>query len=406
MITRTLTHFSALRAPVRAMVYLHYIYAFVGGLTGMFVHIFLYQHFASVVFNVIAQTIYFAGVMIGFSGIGAVFAWKHWNLKWAYAWAFALLSGSFVFLYGEVTRTEALIFMTANGFALGIYWLALHTFELTETHSDERATYSSFLSAGDQVIDLLAPAIATLSFIISRDVLHVGTYTLLFIIAPLTYLLGIPLFRHLHSYRPKPLDLHDVRHFFTDKRNRTSQLYYFGGSANYAFAKVGIPIAAILLLGTETHVGIFNSLFAVISVFVVLFFASRRHHGNQLQFLFLTSIAAAFLTLLPGAIFTLPIYILYSIGMVVLKPLQRVSAHVIDLETMETLGRKERDFYPTMILRDVALGFWRIVSLGVFALLISIIGEGETAVRTSFIALAISFLLQYIGAKRLYQKNI
>ncbi len=72
---------------------------------------------------------------------------------------------------------------------------------------------------------------------------------------------------------------------------------------------------------------------------------------------------------------------------------------------METLGRKERDFYPTMVLRDVALGFWRIVSLGVFALLINIIGEGETAVRVSFFALAISFLLQYVGAARLYAKH-
>jgi hypothetical protein len=405
MIKKTFAHFRELRAPVKAMVYLHYIYSFVGGLTGMFVNIFLYQHFESVAFNVIAQITLYASLMVGFSGIGTLIAWRRWNLKWCYGWAFALLASSFLFLYGEVTKVEALLFMTVNGFALGVYWLALHTFELTETHNDERAQYSSFLSAGDQIIDLLAPAIATLSFVISRDVFHTGTYTLLFIIAPLTYLLGFPLFRHLRSYRPAPLDMHDVRHFFTDARNRTSQLYYFGGSANYAFAKVGVPIAAILLLGTETKVGIFNSLFAVISVFAVLFFASRRHHGNQLQFLFLTSIAAAFLTLLPGAIFTLPVYVLYSIGMVVLKPLQRVSAHVIDLETMETLGRKERDFYPTMILRDVALGFWRIVSLTVFALLIAFVGEGEAAVRASFAVLAISFLLQYIGATRLYSKR-
>ena len=405
MIAKTYGHFKELRSPVRAMVYLHWIYSFVGALTGVFVQIYLYQRFGSVFFNVIAQAILFAGIALGFSGVGALVGVMRANLKWGYVWAFVLLALSFALLYGDVTKNDALLFMALNGFALGIYWLALHTFELTETKNEERAQYSSFLSAGDQVIDLVAPALATLSFFVSRDVFHMGTYTLLFLIAPLTYLAGIPFFRHLRTYRPSPLDLHDVRHFFTDKRNRASQWYFFAGSANYAFAKIGISLAAIILLGTETKVGIFNSVFAVISVAALLFFASKRHYDNRLRFLLITSAVSALFTILPAFSFTLPVYMLYSLGMVVLRPLQRVSAHVVDLETMETLGRKERDFYPTMVLRDLALGFWRIVSLGIFALFISFIGEGEHAVRMIFVILAASFMLQYMGAALMYRKD-
>ncbi len=403
MVKKTIARFQTLRAPVRAMVYLHWLYSFVGALTGVFVHIYIYQLFDSVLVNAIAQAVYFFGVVIGFSGVGALAGLYRVDLKRGYLWAFIVLAGSFGFLFGDVSRIDAFTFMLANGFGLGLYWLTLHTFELTETKNDERDMYSSFLSAGDQVIDLVGPALAALTFIISRDILHTGSYTLLFIIAPFCYLLGIPFLRHLRSYRPAPVEFDDVRHFFRDKKNRVSQLYFFGPSANYASAKIAVPIAVILLLGTETRVGVFNAVFAVVSMVVILFFSGMRHGGNRLSFLFWTSSAGALMSTLPALIFTLPVYILYSLGMVVLKPLQRVSAHVIDLETMETLGRKERDFYPTMILRDVALGTWRITSIGVLVLFIGIVGEGEVAVRASFIFLALSFALQYIGARAMYR---
>jgi len=405
MLKANIAHFKALRPPVKAMVYLHWTYSFVGALTSMFVQIFLYERFGSVTFNIVGMMLYFIGCTVGFSLIGAIASWYRLNMKWGYAYSFVALFMSFLLLAGEVTKFDALMFMLANGFGIGLYWVTLHTFELTETENHERDYYSSVLSAGDQLIALFAPAIATLLFFISATVLHWGSFALLFIIAPLVYLSGLPFFRHIRTYRPSPIDRDDLKHFLHDRRNRHAQLYLFSGSATHALSKVSLPIAAIIFLGSEVHVGIFNTIFAVISVVALVVLSKQRHSGNRLNFLFVTSILFASITFFLAVRFDLLAFIIFSLLSVIVKPLQRVSEHVIDLETMETLGLKGRDFFATMILRDVALGFWRVLVLAFFALTIFLVGEGAAAVRFGFVLYAVATLLTYFGAALLYRKQ-
>lgn len=399
-----LTHFRALRPPVRAMVYLHWIYSFVGGLTSMFVQIFLYERFGSVTFNIVGMMLYFIGCAVGFSLVGAIASWYRLNMKWGYAYAFVALCTSFLLLAGDVTKVDALAFMLANGVGLGLYWVTLHTFELTETHDHERDYYSSVLSAGDQLIDLAAPALATVLFFLSSTVLHWGSFALLFIVAPLIYLSGLPFFRRIRTYRPSPIDKEDLRHFFHDRKNRHAQLYLLGGSADYALKKVVLPIAAIIFLGSETNVGVFNAFFAVLSAVVLIGLSKHRHSGNRLRFLFITSMCSAAIALFLALRFDFAAFIIFSLLSVVLRPLLRVSEHVIDLETMETLGLKGRDFFATMVLRDAALCFWRVLVLVCFATIIFFVGEGAPAVRLGFTMLAGATLLTYFGATLLYKK--
>lgn len=404
MLRAALRHMNDLRAPIRAMLYLHWIYSFVGALTGMFVHIFLYQRFASVTLNVLAQAALFLGIVIGFSVLGAVVGAYRLNLKHGYVASFAVMCASFLLLFGDAGETQSLMFMFVNGLGQGLYWLTLHGFELTETRNDERDYYSSLLSVGDQVIDLLAPAIATLLFFISSDLFHLGSYTLLFMVAPVTFLVGLPFFRHIRIYRPSPIEWDDVKHFFRDKKNQLAHIYFFGGSANYAFSRVALPLAAIIFLGTEKNVGVFSTIFAAIAAFALLFLARRRHVGNRLKFLFVTSAFSAAILIMLAFRFDLLAFVAFSLLNILVKPLQRSAAHVIDLETMETSGREGRDFYATMVFRDAALGFWRIVSLGCFALLITFVGEGPSAVRLCLVLLALSSVLVYVGAVLLYRK--
>lgn len=404
MLKTTLLRFNELRPPVKAMLYLHWTYSTVGALTAMFVHIYLYQRFESVEFSAIAQAVNFFGLLLGFSAVGTIAAHFRMNIKWGYAWAFVALCASFFFLFGQVTKGDAMWYMFTNGFGLGLYWLTLHTFELTETKNHERDYYSSFLSAGDQVIELAAPALATVLFIISGDLLQLGSYTLLFAISPLIYLCGVPFVRRIGSYRPLPIDREDVRHFFGDKKNRLSQVYYLAGSGCLVFSRIGIPIASIFFFGSEKQVGLWNTFFAIISTFVVIVVSHHRNSGNRLRFLFITTLCSALAALLIGVWYTFAAFLIFALASIILKPLLRVSGHVIDLETMETLGRKEKDFFATMIFRDAAFGVWRILCLLLFALLVHLEGEGEFAVRMSFIGLAVSTLLLYYGATLLYRK--
>lgn len=401
----TIDNFQALRRPVKVMLYLHWIYSFSSSLTGMFVQIYLYQRFSSITFNIIGQMGYFLGCAIGFSVLGALFSRYHVNIKWVYVYAFIAFAVSFLFLIGAVTRADGLIFLFMNGLGLGLYWLTLHTFELTETFNVERDYYSSVLTAVEQFIELTAPAVATILFYVSEDVLHLPSFTLLFIIAPLVYLFGIPLFRHVANYYPSVVELSDFTHFVVDKKNRRAQLYLFANSVQFALGVVIVPITAIMFLGSEKHVGIFNTVFAVFAAVALMVLSKFRHSGSRLKFLFWTSVALFGVSLLPAFRFDFPTFIAFSLLSVIFMPLSRVSQHVIDLETMETFGRPGRDFYPTMILRDLAFGFWRVVILAAFALTVSLVGEGESVIRLAFFAVAVSYLLSWWGGVLMYKKR-
>jgi hypothetical protein len=405
MLKTNIAHFQALRPPVKAMVYLHWIYGFVGSLTGMFVHIYLYQRFESVLFNIVGGMFYFIGCALGFSLIGVAVGHYRLNMKWGYLWAFVILCASFFLLFGEVTRHDALWFLFVNGIGLGLYWLTLHTFELTETKDHERDYYSSVLSAGDQIIELAAPALATALFYLSDDVFHLGSFTLLFAFSPIIYLAGLPFLRPIRDYRPEPVEWSDVHHFFHDRRNRHAQLYLFAGSLNFTLIKVALPIAAILFLGSAKDVGVFNSLFAVVSAVTLMFLSRYRHGGRRMQFLFWTSAASAAMALFVAVRFDLIAFVIFSLCAVILKPLMRVSAHVIDLETMETLGKEGRDFFPTMVLRDAAFGVWRVLALLAFAMLVLVVGGGAAAVQVSFVVIALSYVLLWLGARLIYRKG-
>lgn len=404
MLRTTIMHFRSLRPAVRAMVYLHWAYGFVGALTSVFVQIFLYQKFQSISFNILGLIVYFIGCALGFSLVGALVARYRANMKWGYMAAFFMLCVSFLFLYGDITSARALWFMFMNGFGLGLYWVTLHTFELTETKNEERDYYSSVLSAGDQLIELVAPATAALLFYLSGDVLGWGTYTLLFLVAPMIYISGIPLFRDIRNYHPHPIERADTKHFLTDKKNRMAQVYLFAGSANFAFARVVLPIASIIFLGTEKNVGVFNAIFAVISACVLIVLSHHRHTKNRLRFLFYTSLASVIVTLLFAIRLDLVAFIIFTFLFVIIKPLQRVSAHVIDLETMETLSREGRDFFPTMIFRDAVFGVWRVIALLVLAFLLVSVTDIHLAIRIGLFALAGSTALMYYGAHLLYRK--
>ena len=108
---RIATLMDGLRPPVRAMVFLHWIFSFVGTLTGVFVHIYLFQRFGSVSFNALAQAGFFVGCVIGFSGVGVLFSFWRLNMKNGYGAAIIVFGMSFFLLLGNVGEYRAPSFL-------------------------------------------------------------------------------------------------------------------------------------------------------------------------------------------------------------------------------------------------------------------------------------------------------
>ncbi len=385
------------------MVFLFWIYVFVASLTSIFVQLYMYDTFGSIAMNVIALMVNYTGLLMGFCGLGYLFAKYQMDLKSGYVAAFFLMALPFLFLYGDVTRLDVFGFMFTGGVGSGLYWLTIHTFELTETKDKEREFYSSMLSVGSQLIGVGAPIIGTMLLLLSASIWEGQSYTLLFAVAPLVYLLGLLFFAEINSYRPKPIRKKDIMHFLNEKRNRSSQLYMLGGSFMLTWGSAVIPVASLLLLENVQSVGIFNSLFGVVSALTLIFAANFRHDGNRFAFLAITALGMSFFFVFPAVSFTLLAFSLHTLGMTILGPLYRVSGHVIDLETMERLAHEESDFYPTMIMRDVSLFVWRIVSCVALLALIAAMESEVASVRAGFFGMAFFPLVTLLGVYHMYR---
>ena len=377
----SIAHFWSMRRPVRSLVYLFWIYSFVSRAVTAFTQIYIYQVFSSVELNIVAGIAMFAGCMIGFCVYGAIAAQCRLNAKHGFPLSFVVTGLGLILLPLARDVTEACAAITVRGIGFGLFWLTIHTYELMETRDHERDVYSTFASTGDQIVTVASPAFATLLIWLSHS-LGAGDFTLLFVVTPPIFLLGLPSIGALPDYRPEPIKKHDLVHFLTDRHNQAAQIYLMGGAASHILQQTIIPLASIIVLGTTLNAGSFNTVFAIAGALAL------PAVGSLMALNFMLGYSLTFAGL-----------IVYTIGSSIIQPINRVSQHVIDLKTMDGMAHSASDFYPAMILRDVALWGWRTAAALILLPFASGAATGHGTVSLGMYMIAGSIAATYAGAR-------
>jgi hypothetical protein len=342
--------------------------------------------------------------MIGFCVYGAIVAQCRLNAKHGFLLSFIVTGLGLIFLPLARDVTEACAASTVRGIGLGLFWLTIHTYELIETRDHERDVYSTFASTGDQIVTVASPAFATLLIWLSHS-LGAGDFTLLFFVTPPIFLLGLPSIGALPDYRPEPIKKHDLVHFLTDRHNQAAQIYLMGRAASHILQQTIIPLASIIVLGTALNVGSFNTVFAIAGALALLAVGSRRRPENRLSILGMSSIALMALNFMLGYSLTFAALIIYTVGSSIIQPINRVSQHVIDLKTMDGMAHSASNFYPAMILRDVALWGWRTAAALILLPFAGGATTGHGTVSLGMYMIAGSIAATYAGARVLLRWN-
>ncbi|HUD03163.1 MAG TPA: MFS transporter [Candidatus Paceibacterota bacterium] len=399
----TFARFRAMSPSIHALLYLYWIYGFTYALTNVFIQIFLYQKFTSIQLNVYATMALFTGLMLGFCIPGYIAGRWKLNIKKGFLWSF-IANGIAILALLYITDTlSALFVMLVIGFGQGIFYLTVNTFELSETKDRERDFYSSVLNSGGQILSLVGPACATALIWLSGNILNIGNFTLLFAAAPAVYLLGFLCFSNLHDYYPKPVTWADIAHFFTDRRNQYAQLYTAANGFQEILGIIVPPLVILFILGTALRVGIYSTLFAIFSAVCVLAVANYRTYKNRFKIYGVTTLGLTVALTTLGYLFSFVGLIFYTLLEGVFTPLNNVSSHVVSLASME-IGRKESDFYATMILRDFSLWVWRMVGGVVFLATIDLLHTQKEFLSSGLYLEAAGFVGTYLGAYFLVKK--
>ena len=392
-----LARLKSLRPSVRALLSMYWTNTLAGGIVGVFIQLYLYQRFTSVPLNIIASLASYTGIMLAFCGGGYLASLFRINLKYGFAISFVVTALAILWVPHTTDFSQACAAMFGWGFGQGFFWLTGNAFELAETVDGERDYYASMLSAGNQVLSLAGPALGTLLIWLSGSILQWGTYTLLFIVAPAVYFLGFFSIAYLRDYWPPRIVWADIGYFFSDRKNQYAQVYTLGTGVQQILGTTIPPLAILFILGTALRVGVYDTAFAVVSIICVLVIARYRTPTNRLQMYFLTIVGLILTTVWFGYELTFFVLVGYTLLSAVLGPLNSVTGHVIDLAAME-IGRKETDFYATMLLRDFSLWVWRFVGGVGFLFLLQFVHTEREFLSIGLYVIAAGFAVDYLGA--------
>lgn len=394
----------SLRTPVRSLLYIYWISALTNGLASIFVTISVFQKFSSVSINIVGAMLSMTGVMIGFCFFGYIISYFQLEARQGFYYSFISSIIGFITLSQAASLSATFLALFILGLGVGLFYLTVHTYELSETKDSERDLYSSLLEGGRMAISILAPLIATGIIYVSLYVFHTSSLVALFIMTPLFYGLGLFCFQGIESYKPSRIEKEDFVHFFSDKKNRLAQLYLGSMGITHILGSILLPVCIFYILGSTLKVGAYSTVVSLFAVMLIIVLGKFRHKGNRMALFGVSAIGVGVLLTFLGYNMTFISLVIFTIGNTILAPIMQVSDHLVSLSTMESIGRSGKDFYATMLLRDFSLWFWRMLGGGLFLLVSLIVVEQRTILSFGLYMLASMTILSFIGASLLVKR--
>jgi MFS family permease len=400
--------FRLLSREKKDMIMLFWIYELVGTTAGIFMGSFVFLKTGSLLILTIYILIQIIATGLAFSGYGYLMARFGYSMKWNYLRSFFVYFISFVFLaLTPHTTVFFLIFSFLNGLGLGLFWLGNHSYEMlyTKNENGDRDFYSSMLQGGTQVINILAPLIGTLVIFLSEKVFDIGTFSILFWVLPMLYLVSLPFLFSLPHFIPNKITKLDIKSFFKNKVSKKIKLYYIL-QGEEEIRVVAISFFAIIALKTFINIGILQTLVAVISFFITVLLANIRCEGNRLKLMSFAIVGFSIATIFLGfSNISVYFYITYSLLMILFKPMYKISQHTIDLRSMDFLAKDRSSFYPGILYREVFLSIGRFLFL-LFLILISLLIKNDiVSARVGLLIAILIFVTNWFIARKMLKES-
>lgn len=148
---------------------------------------------------------------------------------------------------------------------------------------------------------------------------------------------------------------------------------------------------------TEFNIWLFQALLTFISTFLIIHLSLKRSKTNRVKYFFYFSFFILLNYILFWLNFTTIWYIIFSFIWLFLNPIYRVSEHVYDLALMDNIKTNDSDFYPAMVLREIILYAWRLLSIILIFLLLKYWLNTEETLKISLIICWFIFLIKYFS---------
>jgi MFS family permease len=406
---KSLQKFLALSKEKKSMLALFWIYEFASTSVSIFINVYFFLKTGSLWLLALFALFRYIGGILGFTGLGYIIAQKQYSMKWNYVRSFILYFLGFIWLaFTPHTALYLLLFSFINGTAMGLFWLGNHSYEMifTKNEGGDRDFYSSMVQGGTKVIQILSPLIGTVLVLVSEKIFGIESLSLLFLFLPLVYLTSLPFLFNLPHFIPKKITREEINSFL-GKGVRSKIKWYYVLACGEEIRNVIVTFFSILAFKNIINIGSWHTFTGIISLFLILILANRRYEGNRIKIMFYSMlgflIAFGFLFFSDVSIY---FFIIYSLIIIILGPLYRVSQHTLDLRSMDFLASNRSSFYTGLLYREIFLYIGRFGALGGMIITALLIKNDLLLAKIGIIVSAFLLILNWKVAKEMVKDNI
>lgn len=354
-----LYNFNKLPESNKSMIYLMWIYDIWAIISSIFINIYVFK-----INNSLGDIIYFNIFFLTFSLIGFTYIWflmsifkKNIRNMYYVSYILFILAFTFLFFYNW-NLIWVYVFWVLFWLWNWAFWCAVHTQELKNIENKNRDFYSSSISVWQNIVSVLVPLLVAFLFYISK-IYKFEWYIVLFLGLPMVYIISFFFVKNIDVYIPKKVTKVDIKNFFDLSRYKYGHLYFFFTWFRQSIIWVILSVIWITFLKTEENIWLFQAILTFISTFSIIHLSHKRNEKNRLKYYLLLSLLMMLLYIWFWIYFWLISYLIFSLLLLFVKPIFRISEHVYDLSMMDNIKTKENDFYPAMLFREIILWVWR-----------------------------------------------
>ncbi|MEY2655234.1 MAG: hypothetical protein RLZZ524_2262 [Pseudomonadota bacterium] len=310
---------------------------------------------ATVTYTLLMLSAVMAGLALVYAS-GALWRVDSRRMGWA---AMLLAAGVLPFAH----RHPGLLALAVGGF-IGLAWAGRHWIELRQIDDAERDTYAAHVTVTSVAVSLVVMALSSLWLTWAGDGPHAarGLYlghAVLAAVGALVTVGRLPDTPGVRLHRPWAL----VR----QAGWRASMRLYALSSVMFAVGTVMSASGAMQALGKASHYGWVATLATLAGAVGLWVLRHRRHAGNRVRTMALSTLGLAVAHLLLGASAWVPaLYVLHLVMQAGISPFWQASEQVLHQRAMDFHG----SLADRIAMREAGLWLFRMIALGGFWLLL------------------------------------
>ena len=381
----------------KSMIYLMWIYR-IGEIIGsLFMNIYVFSLNKKILDVLQYNAVFFTSVFIWFSLVWLLFSAYRKNIKNMYYLAYSAYIIAFILLF--IFNWYLWVYLFAVIFWVGcwMFWCAMHTQELVNIEDRTRDIYGSIAFFWVNIINIVVPIIISVIFFIVGKYFDFSAYIVLFLTLPIIYATSFLFIKDIWNYIPTKVEKKDIKNFFNFKKYWFGLLYFFSVWVHRCIIAFLFPVIVITLLKSEINVGLFEWFAWLVSAFLIIFTSSKRNIKNRTKIMWIFSVLLLFNLVIFALNFNIYGYIFYTLVSLILLPLYKISDYVFSLKLMATIKVKWKDFFSSMILREVILWISRMTTIIIFVFFVKLWISTENILKIGLICIWLFFILAWVN---------